>query len=44
MMWMSFVMDGNRLKDKLLFIEHKALKWTKTNNALPRDHLNGFPW
>jgi hypothetical protein len=33
---MSCAMDGNRLKDKLLVIEHKALKWAKTNGAPPK--------
>jgi len=34
-------MDGNKQKRKLLTIEHKTLKWDKTNNAPPKDHL---PW
>ncbi len=33
MMWMSFVMDGNKQEEKLLFVKHKALKWIKTNNV-----------
>ncbi len=44
MMWMSSAIDGNRQKGKWLIIEFKALKWAKTNSALPKDHLNGFPW
>jgi len=44
MMWILFAMDGNRQKGKWLIVEFKALKWTKTNSALPKDHLNGFPW
>jgi hypothetical protein len=40
MMWMSFVMDGNRQKGKWLIIKPNALKWTKANNAPPK----GSPW
>jgi len=36
MMWMPFAIDGNRQKGKWLVVEHKALKWTKMNNAFPR--------
>jgi len=32
---MSFAMDENKEKEKWLTIEHKTLKWAKTNNALP---------
>jgi hypothetical protein len=31
MMWVSFAMDGNKQEGKWLVIEHKALKWAKTN-------------
>jgi len=44
MMWVSFAMDGNKQERKWLAIEHKALKWAKTNSALLMDHLDGFPW
>jgi hypothetical protein len=40
MMWMPFAIDGNRQRGKWLVVEHKALKWTKMNNAFPR----GSPW
>ncbi len=36
MMWMSFVMDGNKQKSKELIVKHKALKWVKTNSAFPK--------
>jgi hypothetical protein len=35
MMWMSSIMDGNKQEGYQLPIEHKALKWAKTNNAPP---------
>ncbi len=35
MMWMSPVMDGNKLAKYQLPIKHKALKWVKTNNTPP---------
>jgi hypothetical protein len=44
MMWMSCAMDGNRQKEKWLFVKLKALKWAKANSAFSRDHFNGFPW
>jgi hypothetical protein len=31
---MSFVMDENKQKKKWLVVEHKTLKWAKTNKAL----------
>jgi len=36
MMWMSFAMDGNKQEGKWITLEHKALKWVKTNNAPPK--------
>jgi len=44
MMWMSSTMEENRQKGKWLIVKFKALKWTKANIALPKDHLNEFPW
>jgi hypothetical protein len=38
MMCMSSTMDGNRPKRKLT-IEHKVLKWDKTNSASPKGSL-----
>jgi hypothetical protein len=35
---MSSTMDGNRPKRKLA-IEHKILKWDKTNNVYPKGSL-----
>ncbi len=32
MMWMSFVMDGNKQEEKWLVIKCKTLKWSNTNN------------
>jgi hypothetical protein len=29
-------MDENRQEEKQSVIEHNALKWAKTNNALPK--------
>jgi hypothetical protein len=39
MMWMLSIMDGNIIEGKWLAIEHKALKWTKANNAPPKGSL-----
>jgi hypothetical protein len=39
MMWVSFIMDGNKQENKCLAIEHKALKWTEANNASPKGSL-----
>jgi hypothetical protein len=36
MMWVSFVMDGNKQDGKWLVIECKALKWAQVNNAPPQ--------
>jgi hypothetical protein len=33
MMWISFVMDGNKQKRNWLIIKHNALKWIKANNV-----------
>jgi hypothetical protein len=33
MMWMLFVMDGNKQEGKWLNIESKALKWAKANST-----------
>jgi len=35
MMWVSFIMDGNRQK-KGLVVECKALKWVNANSAPPK--------
>ncbi len=43
MMCMSSTMDGNRPKRKLT-IEHKVLKWDKTNSASPKGSLWQVPW
>jgi len=40
MMWMSFVMDGNKQEAKSLVRKHNALRWAKANNAPPK----GSPW
>ncbi len=40
MMWMLSTMDENRQEGKQLPIEHKTLKWVKTNNA----SFKGSPW
>jgi hypothetical protein len=32
----SCAINGNKQKEKLLILKHKALKWVKTNNALPK--------
>ncbi len=44
MIWMSFVMDGNKQEGKWLIVECKALKWAKANSASPNDHLDESPW
>ncbi len=44
MMWVSFVMDGNRQEGKWLTIKPKALKWPKVNNPPSKDHLDESPW
>jgi len=36
MMWMLFIMDGNRQEKKWLVVKHNALKWAKANNASPK--------
>jgi len=36
MMWMSFVMDGNKQEAKSLVRKHNALRWAKANNAPPK--------
>jgi hypothetical protein len=43
-MWMSFAMDGNKQEGEWLALERKALKWIKTNNASPKDHLDESSW
>ncbi len=40
MMWMLFIMDGNKQKGKYFVIECNALKWIKANNGL----LKGSLW
>jgi hypothetical protein len=40
MMWVSFIMDGNKQEGKWLAVECKALKWVNANNAPPK----GSPW
>ncbi len=40
MMWMSFIIDGNKQYGKWLIVERNALKWAKANNAPPK----GSPW
>jgi hypothetical protein len=44
MMWVLFIMDGNKQEGKWLVVECKAIKWVNANNALPRDHLDKLPW
>ncbi len=44
MTWVSSTMDGNKQEGKWLAIKYKALKWAKTNNAPPNDHLNKSLW
>jgi hypothetical protein len=36
MIWVSFVMDGNKQKGKWLVVKRKALKWVRANNSLPK--------
>jgi hypothetical protein len=36
MMWISFVMDGNKQEGKWLTRECNALRWAKANNAPPK--------
>jgi hypothetical protein len=37
-MWLSFAIDGSKQKGK--WLEHRTLKWAKTNSAHPK----GSPW
>jgi hypothetical protein len=39
---MSFVMDGNKQEGNI--VECRTLRWAYVNNALPKDHLDKFPW
>jgi hypothetical protein len=43
MMWMSFIMVGNKQEGKWLIIECKALKWIKANSAPPKGSLCWVP-
>ncbi len=39
MMWVSFIIDGNKEEGKRLTIKRKVLKWARANSAPPKGSL-----